>query len=721
MGPDATNAPEQSMTLVDACLPPLAAGKYEVTARQTVTHEGKEISGKAKAAPAGKPSEAPTFSKSSEFWVSAPRFTLASSEIYAMYPPADARGRFSDALPHVVLRRRTLPWEREPAAPAGAPAGPRRPWMVLLLLDEDDLGLHAAAPLRTESRPLSEVLGPGRTREPWERDDDRCTTLDLPAALFARIAPTWDDLPYLAHARHVGSTAHMEADGIDDQGWFSVVVGNRTPTPGKEHVAYLVSVEGLETRLPPATGSPKTDDQPPVRLVVLASWRFVDETDGTSIRDLAAGLKCGALRLPPPARAAGTNGGPAVTSNGGPKVGPGEIVARALEDGYAPLEHRTRQGQRTVSWYRGPLVPQFLPTEPRNIVYSCADAALRYDRYTGLLDVSHAAAWQLGRLLALRDAPFARAIHRLKLGAVQRAAKSAVQRTLAERFGGDASDWNALAVRFLAANPPAEPETEQRPQVRTPADRPDPSETLRTALQSQAPAAEIPFEVRQFLGRLFLLHGVSLGYLVPHPEMLPRESLRVFYLDTSWLASLLDGALSIGRVSRSLLFLDKAMTGRFLADVVRDEVKAGVMPAKGVTDAGADLGDPNIEEVVGHLTGFLLRSQLVSGWRGLELRAEDDREVLRPLRLQRVAPDTLLGLYHGQLRRLVITQPPQGVHFAAPAGAPRRTETRALDLGRLAADRGLTGQPARLAGELLVKRVQHTIEVDITTARPRAS
>jgi hypothetical protein len=714
MAPDATNAPEQSMTLADACLPPLAAGKYEVTVRQTVTHQGREISGKSKAEPTGTPNEEPTFEKSSAFWVSAPRFTLPSSEIYAMYPPADAHGRFADALPHAVLRRRTLPWERELVAPAGAPAGPRRPWMALVLLDEDDLGLHAAAPLRPESRPLSEVLGPGRTREPWEREDDRCTTLDLPAALFARVAPTWEDLPYLAHARHVGSTAHMEADGIDDQGWFSVVVGNRTPTPGKEHGAYLVSLEGLETRLPPATGSPPAEDHPPVRLVVLASWRFADDTDGQGVRDLATGLKCGALRLPPPS--AGKAG-----TNGGPKVGPGEIVARALEDGYAPLEHRTRQGQRTVSWYRGPLVPQFLPTEPRNIVYSCADAALRYDRYTGLLDVSHAAAWQLGRLLGLRDAPFARAVHRLKLGAVQRAAKAAAQATLAERFGGDASDWNALAVRFLQANPLAEAETEQGPQARPPADRPDPSETLRTTLQSQAPAAEIPLEVRQFLGRLFLLHGVPLGYLVPHPEMLPRGSLRVFYLDTSWLGSLLDGALSIGRVSQSLLFLDKAMTGRFLRDVVREEAKAGMLPAKEVTDAGADLGDPNIEEVVGHLTGFLLRSELVSGWRGLELRAEDDRQVLPPLRLQRVAPDTLLGLYHGQLRRLVITQPPQGVHFGAPADATQRPGSSVLDLRQLAADRRLTGNPAQLAGELLVKRVQHTIEVAITPARPRAS
>jgi hypothetical protein len=733
--PNRTGAAEQSMTLFDACPPPLTAGQYDVTVRQTVLRGGKEISGKP-TGPTGKPT-GPTFKKTSAFWVSAPRFTLPLSEIYAMYPPADGHGRFAEALPHVVLRRRTLPWERQLAA---APLKPARPWMALLLLDEDELGLKAEVSLKPESRPLKEVFG--LRRDPWERDDDRCLALDLPLALFQAIAPAWEDLPYLAHARRVGTTAHMEADGIEDEGWFSVVVGNRQPSPGKEHGVYLVSLEGLEDWLPRESGPPPAASPPAtVRLVVLASWRFFDDTQGKGFRELVTGLACAPMRLPgranrgsSSANAPDAGSGPANAPGSGsgqpntPDVSPGapvgsadKEVQTALELGYAPVEHRTRQGYRTVSWYRGPLVPLFLPTDPQNVVNSCADAALRYDRYHGLLDVSYAAAWQLGRLLGLQNQHFARAIHRLKLGAIQKAAEAAARKTLSDRFGADrASHWNDVVVAFLQSHPLSQgegaPHTDGGPAL----DRPDPYAELRGALEEQGKKVELPLEVREFLGRLFLLHGVPLGYLVPHPEMLEKESLRIFYLDTSWIGALIDGALSIGRVSESPLLLDKAMAGTFLKDVVRDEIGAGLVQADRLKADGADLGDPSIKEVVGHLTGFLLRSDLISGWRGVEIRAEDETKRLRALRLQRVARDTMLAIYDGQVKRLVITQPPQGVHFgfAGPGSVDWRGTSRVVQMRQLATRRDQADKPAQFAGEMLVKRVEHTIDVTIETGKP---
>jgi hypothetical protein len=372
-----------------------------------------------------------------------------------------------------------------------------------------------------------------------------------------------------------------------------------------------------------------------------------------------------------------------------------------------------------VSWYRGPLVPHFLPTDPQNVVYSCADAALRYDRQTGLLDVSYAAAWQLGRLLGLHNESFARAIHRLKLGAVQRAAEAATRKTLADRFGaGAASHWDEIAVTFLQKHPLAQAETTGPADDGTPPPRSDPYEELRRALEVQGGTVELPLEVRQFLGRLFLLHGVPLGYLVPHPRMLPTESLRVFYLDTGWIGALIDGAISIGRVMQSQLFLDRAMAGNFLRDVVRDEIGAGLVKTDALKADGADLGDPNIKEVVGHLTGFLLRSAVISGWPGVEIRAYDDTGPLRALRLQRVAKDTMLAIYDGRVSRLVITQPPQGVHFALADDMPLRGSTRVVRMRQLAVNRGLADRPAQLAGQMLVKRVEHTIDVTIHTARP---
>jgi hypothetical protein len=717
-----------TMTVADACLPSLQAGQYVVTVSQTLTDRGAEIS--------GNKDGRPTLATPGEFWVAGPRFTLPSSAIYATYPPADARDSFSEALPHVVLERRTLPWERALVAPPKSDDRPR-PWLALLLLDEDDLRLHGDAPILPRTVALSEVLGPGREAAPWERPTDSCTVLDLPFALFAEIAPSWNDLAYLAHARHVASRAHMDTDGIEDDGWFSVVVGNRTPTAGKEHGAYLVSLEGLEPWLP--THEPAPEDRDPtgstspasVRVVVLASWRFVDDTKGKGFRGLVTTLTNDPKRDPAhdPARdpALGPPSGPlrlaperAGAADGAPASDPRKQVERALASGYVPLRHQTRQGHHTVSWYRGPLAPEFLPTSPQNRVYANADAALRYDRFKGLLDVSYAAAWQLGRLLALRDRHVVRALHALKLGALQRAADDAARAALVERFGaGAARDWTEIATRFLESHPLTQPKRDPGAGPASVADRPDPYAALQSALARSSTAVELPAEVRRFLGRLFLLHGVPLGYLVPHPDLLSPESLRTFYLDTSWVAALLDGALAAARVSQSAVALDQAMTGRFLREIVNDTpIAAGTVSADAVTREGVDLGDPDITEVVGHLTGFLLRSRLVSGWPGLEIRAEDGQQVLRALRLQRVAPDTLLGIYAGQLRRLVITQPPQGVHFGVSRGAARHPESQAIDVPTLAASHGCTDKPAQLGAALLVGRVEHTIEIDITTARP---
>ena len=67
-----------------------------------------------------------------------------------------------------------------------------------------------------------------------------------------------------------------------------------------------------------------------------------------------------------------------------------------------------------------------------------------------------------------------------------------------------------------------------------------------------------------------MLQGVPLNYLVPHLQMLKKESLRFFYIDTTWIGALLDGALSIGRSPETRLYLDKAMAGNFLATVLDD-------------------------------------------------------------------------------------------------------------------------------------------------------
>ena len=195
----------------------------------------------------------------------------------------------------------------------------------------------------------------------------------------------------------------------------------------------------------------------------------------------------------------------------------------------------------------------------------------------------------------------------------------------------------------------------------------------------EAPRA--PATVTSFLGRLTLLHGVPFGYLVAHENLLPAESLKFFSIDPQWINALLGGAVSVGRPETILFLLNKAMAGNFgvLKEArTRRFVDRGIEPPKGV-----DYGAPTYE-----FSGFLLRSQILQGWPGLEVRAfhiDEKRGELAMLRLDRVAADTLFGVVDGQIGKLEITQPPEGLHFEVGTNPNfSNSSERVLDVKQLA-------------------------------------
>ena len=64
--------------------------------------------------------------------------------------------------------------------------------------------------------------------------------------------------------------------------------------------------------------------------------------------------------------------------------------------------------------YRGPLMPRRVPY-PLNKDAAKFDGDLRiYDPSLGLVDISYASAWQLGKALALEDRNFTIALTRLR-------------------------------------------------------------------------------------------------------------------------------------------------------------------------------------------------------------------------------------------------------------------------------------------------------------------
>ena len=76
--------------------------------------------------------------------VSSPRYTMPPEQILSSFPPANAEGAFGDRLPQIVLKRRTLPWERNPA---GEPRCRPTPWLALVVVAEGEGELSTATPV----------------------------------------------------------------------------------------------------------------------------------------------------------------------------------------------------------------------------------------------------------------------------------------------------------------------------------------------------------------------------------------------------------------------------------------------------------------------------------------------------------------------------------------------------------------------------------------------
>jgi hypothetical protein len=73
------------------------------------------------------------------------------------------------------------------------------------------------------------------------------------------------------------------------------------------------------------------------------------------------------------------------------------------------------------------------------------------------------------------------------------------------------------------------------------------------------------------------------------------------------------------------------------------------------------------------VTGFLLRSQAVQGWKnmGANAYAKGSAERLPLLRFERLAPSVMIGLFAGVIYQLDLHEAPQALHFGVDAGGKK--------------------------------------------------
>jgi hypothetical protein len=325
--------------------------------------------------------------------VNGPQTTLTEADISGVYPAPNSTDSPDDYLPHIALKRRTLPWER-------VGPGNQKPWLALLLVKDSELhpGVQAVGRRLIRSGP-SVVSGTIQTVQGRDAlgyaklhakmaDNTQVNLLFLKNSVLTAIRPAQNELSYLANAKRTNS-----GSGDVD---CAIVISNRLPDAGPAgkdpelHTAFLVSLENRDDFYDAArTNSPNGE----IGLVVLHSWNFTPSKGG----DFEEVMR--AIHIRP-------NGGVLRFGNLAQEPAPGNPVPLsggfdAVLDEHGlfidPLPHT----QAGLVNFRGPLRP--FPPAPRSSGFAVRSAPEEFQNAPPdtPLDYSHAAAFELGRLLAL--------------------------------------------------------------------------------------------------------------------------------------------------------------------------------------------------------------------------------------------------------------------------------------------------------------------------------
>lgn len=579
--------------------------------------------------------------KELEFVVDAPRFALVGKEeVRACSPPHGGCADYRRMLPHIVLDKRALPWERpiDPETPAAKDRS--IPWMALLLLTKEEMVADGAMlhdidveHLKKADEAGAPIYNPWRDRRdaslPIDTDDEKrtVTVVDSSADLFRRVCPRINELSLLAHVRRVRLDQKHD-DHSGEEGDFAVLCCNRLVQPGA-NVVLLVSLEGWRPWLERASD---VSDASRVRVVVLHSWHFTsDDGDGS----FAAHVKKLDVGLFHDREAMEGVDDPTLES--------------MMKQGYTAIAYQPEGTGKTFAWYRGPLSPAAdAPFDADHEPFYSADSAIVVEKSTGMLDISFSAAWQMGRLLALGSTSFGQAIrHWNHLKQLDYLAQGQSERTsLAEEMAAYAAS-HAI-------------EEDQR-----------------------GAAFDDVKTVSEWLVGLRLLHPLPFRYLVAATNLSPPESLRFFYVDENWLDALTDGALSLGASSSSTRWFMQSNRGALRIAIRRMMARSRRLRRKLPVASNAEMAK-SAEHAA--MCGFLLRSSLLDRFPGIEIElssCDAQPEKLEVLRMEFIGNGILFVLVLGKPTSILFKVPRESMTFSYDEVGlrPRVTDSSAANVG----------------------------------------
>lgn len=606
-----------------------------------------------------------------KFAVSGPRFSLDPAMIQSQFPPPKSIGEYYNILPHIILNRTTLPWERTIDNSPPSETNQPQSWLALLLFDstgdqgvkvsnitvQDLIDAYTSSATPPGQPEFVKILprNPNARAKPGElmlevgqHPNDRLTVIDVPKQLLMQILPGPNEIRFLSHVRRSATNA----DG------YLVILCNRLPASGSvskdagpvgtQSTVHLVSLEGREPLFHQFATAVAGNNL--VRLVSLASWSFSTlQRNKTFTGWLKAAWCPDAQRSDPddPKKASSCASGVIHTLR--MPASDDSNAERFLSQGYAPIRHETRQGNHLVSWYRSPLLPGKSLAADIALPVRTSDELVRYFSDVGMFDTTYAAAWELGRMLTLRSKKVSVSLFNWKRAMAQQS-----------RQAGKKVSHLPFAPEYIM------------------------------------PA--FPGQVTDWFDELLSLKHVPFHYLVSREEMLPANTLRFFHVDVNWLNCLIDGAFSIGRITSA----DISQDG--------DARKAGNVPNAPV------------------YSGFMLRSPVVSGWPNLLVEAYNQAvpagddylpKGITPashVRCDRLGEDVLLCLFAGEIKTVDIHEHAETIHFGVDAG-----DDPAKVVGYQKALRNKDGVPGEKKPLVWKSEDKHTLDINDLVTKGGAS
>ncbi|KAL8792886.1 MAG: hypothetical protein Q9195_004528 [Heterodermia aff. obscurata] len=750
-------------------LPSLPAGEYKISINQHVTAPGQ-------------PGAADADTARKSFEVIAPEWALSASAdggqakgasngdddsavVLSVFPAPGETAPSFRTLAHIVLRDPQLPWARLVSQKVPDSHANEIPWFALIVFTADELTLdeeHRNSYFKELT--INETLGwdmpvgnvtsvrdtaNGKDRlanfipAPNQRDIDaetKASLITVPTGTFKKLftnaknVDQFDVSPYrfMTHVRNVAAAGTMSAAVANDDpdprtngtATFSMTVSHRlgptdvnVPTPV---LAHLVSLQGIDTKLVKVL-----DGKEHVLMTSLYSWTYTalppNGPDVVSMLRYLGNKTQGLKVLRSGLTGQGVNG-----NEGGDKVVT-DIMTRRQMDGYTLVRHRTVTGEQTAAMVRGPLTPTRVPHPlHKDVVFQSnfgTDLQI-LDPSLGLMDLSYASAWQLGKTLALADPSFTAALSRLRTkihdDALEAARKDIFKRlrvgSKQSASGGNEQEHSVLTnldsrstyvpknrikadvadlvgalnnINFDVHATGTSFSTNRwnrRPQFKGGAGQDLFSLRSEHVFHQIGQHAQYvtddnastpdggPYNyhtipnntdyalVQEWVLDKLHLAGIPAHYLLPDPSHLPPESLRLFHVDANWTDSMVDGALSLAN---------------HLADKPEEDFTRSSLK----NTLNRYFKTPIVGDYVQQMPtyGFMLRSQLLIQFPDLAVSA--DSEMVKqqedwanakpkaPILVQRrLAADTMLVLFDQEppsLSKLTLTLPAHQQTFIA--------------------------------------------------------